>query len=219
MGILENAKPENCFYCADGSVLHNLLELRQKLKTISPQAFYHHVSQSKNDFHNWIRDVFQDYEFANDILKAKTPAAAAATVDRHLKRAFLAEEEIEQAISKIIKARARAITFAPPAAAKRTKKQKPKRKIQLKKKRPQQKQPQKQRKHPQKIQRTKGKKKSTMHPNRAKHDWAQSPKVDLGNRKLNKKQRKKTGSRSDYGKRGKKQVNMWLKWLKLVPEL
>ncbi|MBI2550350.1 hypothetical protein HYV83_04185 [Candidatus Woesearchaeota archaeon] len=208
MGILENAKPENCFYCADGSVLHNLLELRQKLKTISPQVFYHHVSQSKNDFHNWIRDIFQDYELANDILKAKTPAAAAATVDRHLKRAFLAEEEIEQAISRIIKARARAITSVPPAAAKRTKKRKPKRKLQLKKKRSQQKQPQK--RQLQKVQKTKRR---------------------IKNRKLNKKRNRKItkisgkhihnnrGSRGRREKRGKKQVNMWLKWLKLVPEL
>lgn len=231
MGILENAKPENCFYCADGSVLHNISELRQKLKTISPQAFCHHVSQSKNDFHNWIRDVFQDYELANDILKAKTPAAAAATVDRHLKRALLAKEEIEKAISKIIKAQARAITSAPPAKAKpksskddwaqsqigirpiaqsaqrrlatESRLGKPKRKLKPKKRR----RPQKQRKlkHPQKIQRAEGKKKNARQ-----------------NKKLNKKQnasKQKAVGRSRAEKRGKKRVNMWLKWLKLVPEL
>ena len=204
MGMLENAKPENCFYCADGSVLHNISELRQKLKTITPQAFYHHVSQSKNDFYNWIRDVFQDYELANDILKAKTPAAAAATVDRHLKKALLAKEEIEQAISRIIKAQAKAITSAPPAAAKR-----PKRNLQTKKKKPRQRQ-QRQKKQPPKVQKAKGKAK---------------------NRKLNKKLSTRItkisgkhihnnrSSRGRSGKRGKKQVNMWLKWLKLVPEL
>ena len=239
MGMLENAKPENCFYCADGSVLHNLLELRQKLKTITPQAFYHHVSQSKNDFHNWVRDVFQDYELANDILKAKTPAAAAATVDRHIRRALLAEEEIEQAIRKIIKARAKAIASAPAAKIKpksskddwaqstESRLGKPKRKLKPKKRRRLQKQ------LPQKVQKNKNTgKKRKLNKKSGNNKHHKGRKSSGGNSNYGNKNRiygrskKPKSLKSDWAQspgrrlgRGKKRVNMWLKWLKLVPEL
>ena len=102
MNILENARQENCFYCADGSVIHNLTELEHKLRTMSEQAFRHHVSQSKNDFHNWIRDVFQDYELANQLLRAKTQAESATAVRKHIAKAVKAKEEIETAISSVL---------------------------------------------------------------------------------------------------------------------
>ena len=126
MDILENAKPENCFYCIDGSVLRSILELEQKLRTISSRAFYHHVSQSRNDFRNWVRDVFHEHNLANEMLRAKTPAEAAAAVRRHIRKTFLAEEEIENAIRKVVEEKRPAVAVptlkAAPAAATKIKK-------------------------------------------------------------------------------------------------
>ncbi|MBI2141567.1 hypothetical protein HYU16_04035 [Candidatus Woesearchaeota archaeon] len=219
MDILENAKPENCFYCIDGSVLRNMLELEQKLRTISNRAFYHHASQSRNDFRNWVRDVFHEHNLADELLKAITPAEAAAAVRRHIRKAFLAEEEIESAIRKVVeagkpaearvKAKAKGKTIA--AAAKKMPKlaKLPKRK-------------------------TRAKKAANVAIAAAK---TKKQRTNFKNRKLNKKQRKKTVSRSNHGKRGKtahsrnrnggaglqktvkKQMRQWLKWLNINPEL
>lgn len=103
MDILEKARPENCFRCADGAVLGSVYELENKLCTMGRETFYHHANQFRNDFHNWIKDVFRDYELANELLKAKTPAEAAATIRKHLRKALLAKDGIEGAIQTVRK--------------------------------------------------------------------------------------------------------------------
>ncbi|MBI2580908.1 hypothetical protein HYV85_03805 [Candidatus Woesearchaeota archaeon] len=248
MDILENAKPEDCFYCIDGSVLRNMLELEQKLRTISNRAFYHHASQSRNDFRNWVKDVFHEHNLADELLKARTPAEASAAVRRHIRKTFLAEEEIESAIRKVVearkpteakvKAKAKGKTIA--AAAKKMPKlanlpKLPKRKAQAKKAA----------KVTIAAAATKTKKQRPKNKIKRKNKK---------NKKLNKKQRKKTVSRSNHGKpkspkrdwaqspgrrlgRGKtvhsrnrnggaglqktvkKQMRQWLKWLNINPEL
>ncbi len=224
MDILENAKPENCFYCIDGSVLRNILELEQKLRTISNRVFYHHASQSRNDFRNWVRDVFHEHNLANELLKAKTPAEAAAAVRRHIRKTFLAEEEIESAIRKVVEARKPAEANVKEKAKAKVKtvavavKKLPNRKT---------------------ITKKTAKVVVSAKTTTAKEtkQQMQKSKRERKNRKLNKKQRKKTGSRSDYGKRGKsarrsrtnggsmfqknvkKQARQWLKWLNINPEL
>lgn len=220
MDVLENAKPENCFYCIDGSVLRNILELEQKLRTISNRAFYHHASQSRNDFRNWVRDVFHEYGLANELLQAKTPAEAAAAVRRHIRKTFLAEEEIESAIRKVAEGRKPAEVKAKVKAVAVAAKKLPKRKTATKK-----------------TAKAVASAKTTAAKKIKRH--LQKNKIGKKNRKLNKKQRKKTGSRSNYGKRGKKvrrrngngnggaklqktvrkQMRQWLKWLNINPEL
>ncbi len=233
MNILEKARPENCFRCADGSVLGSVYELESKLCAISSEAFYHHVNSYRNDFHNWIRDVFQDYELANELLGAKTPSEAAATVRKHLRKALLAKEEIENAIQTITVAKAKEVKPGPAKAAPRKKQRKSKKKkgprkavttVKVVKKNPN---------------RSKAQVGSSRNSaiggmrNRAGHDLrlrspaeaglaiGPSRRSDLGNRKLNKNSRsnrKKKRGKSAH-KRTKKQVNRWLNWLKIVPEL
>lgn len=169
MNILEKAKPENSFRCADGSVISSVYELENRLCAMGSEAFNHHANPTRNDFHNWIRDVFQDYELANELLSAKTPAQAAATVRKHLRKALLAKEEIEDAIK----------------AAATARKAKKNRKL-IKKRNTQQ--------HGRKIN-SRGRTKSKYHG----------------------RSHKKRGKSAR--KRAKKQVNRWLNWLKIVPEL
>jgi hypothetical protein len=102
MDLLGKAKPEHWFYCADGSVLTTMQELERKLLTIDGHSHGHHVNQEKNDFSNWIRDVFGDHQLALEVRQAKTPAEAAATIKKHMAEAEKAKKEIEDAIKKSI---------------------------------------------------------------------------------------------------------------------
>ena len=211
MNILENARPENRFYCVDGTVLRNVQELAKKLKTISVQAFRHHASETRNDFHNWIKDVYHDNELANELLRAKMPFEAAAIVRRHVSKALKSRQEIENAIEKAKKATIRAIGPAraknrlktkakakPSKKARAKRKQKPGQKIlAAKTKKPRTKPASKNRKviKKRRRKRTSGKTKSSM--------------TFFGTRpKGNKKRRQ-----------AKKQVKGWLNWLKVIPEL
>ncbi len=210
MDILESAKPENCFYCIDGSILHNILELEQKLKTISNRAFYHHASQSRNDFRNWVRDVFHEHNLANELLKAKTPAEAAAAVRRHIRKTFLAEEEIESAIRKVVEQKPatwKVTRIAVAAAAKATAAKKAK----------QHQQKSKYKRNPNRAKNRKLNKKQNKKPsNRSIHG------------KRGKKVRRSRGNSNRIGdgnggarlqKTIKKQARQWLKWLNINPEL
>jgi hypothetical protein len=76
--------PEHSFYCADGSVLRTLQQLERKLRTISAEAYSHHTAFGRNDFYNWIRDVFGDEHCGRAVLAASTNIKAADVIKRAL---------------------------------------------------------------------------------------------------------------------------------------
>jgi hypothetical protein len=59
------------FYCCDGKRLYSLTELCLALDNMQDGVFSYHVNTEKNDFHNWVRDVFKLDEIAKSILKVK----------------------------------------------------------------------------------------------------------------------------------------------------
>lgn len=207
--MLKQVKPEHFFYCADGSVLRSIQELENKLRTIGSEAYAHHANESKNDFHNWIRDVFQEQELASQILAAKTQAEAAALVRKHLNKAMQANAEIEKAIKSVLSVRRRTIVAAKKAANLATKKS-----VGIVKKKAR------------KI----GKKIQTAKPTVKRHvaTAIKSRRTAIPKkRKVNKKsseQKSNQPGRPKHNKKKvaahkqvKKQVNKWLNWLKLVP--
>lgn len=69
--ILADVAEEKVFWCHDGSVFKNLIELKNALGKMSDETFSYHVNDEKNDFSNWIRDVIGDGKLAKDLLKFK----------------------------------------------------------------------------------------------------------------------------------------------------
>ena len=65
-------KAEFYFNVCDGGTLKNVKELKKALKTMSEDVFYFHVNESKNDFANWIKDIFKMEELAQELYKART---------------------------------------------------------------------------------------------------------------------------------------------------
>jgi len=64
---LLKAPSEHAFYCIDGRLFYDLRELAEGMMAMNEQAFFHHVCNGNNDFRNWVRDVIQDIELANDL--------------------------------------------------------------------------------------------------------------------------------------------------------
>ena len=58
---------EQQFHFPDGTSVSSVDALRDKIETISYDVFYHHVSDSKNDFANWVYDVFSDKKLAEQM--------------------------------------------------------------------------------------------------------------------------------------------------------
>ena len=82
--ILGEAPVERHFIVADGRKLKNILDLADALETMSSEVFKHHANDAKNDFSNWVKDVFEDHSLADDISRAKDKLQAQVVVLRRL---------------------------------------------------------------------------------------------------------------------------------------
>ena len=82
--ILGEAPYEQHFVVADGKRLKNIIELADALETMTEEVFAHHVNEYKNDFSNWIKDVFYDHSLADDMQRAKNKLEAQITILRRL---------------------------------------------------------------------------------------------------------------------------------------
>ncbi|HLD04957.1 MAG TPA: DUF5752 family protein [Candidatus Nanoarchaeia archaeon] len=63
--------PEKRFFLCNGEVLSDVHELMERLKTMDDDVFKYHVNAERNDFANWIRDVFEDKKLAREIARIK----------------------------------------------------------------------------------------------------------------------------------------------------
>ena len=71
---------EKYFYVSDGTVIKNLKELPDALRNMSPEAFNSHVNEEKNDFYNWVNDVFEHASLARKIKTTKRKETMAKKV-------------------------------------------------------------------------------------------------------------------------------------------
>ena len=70
--VLKHVPEEKRFYCHDGKILNNLYELKNALEKMSHACYGHHVTEEKNDFARWVREVLGDDKLSNDMKKAAT---------------------------------------------------------------------------------------------------------------------------------------------------
>lgn len=64
---LNNVHPDFTFKLVNGGELKNLEELLKYLREMNIHTYSHHVTNSKNDFAKWVRDVVKDEELANEM--------------------------------------------------------------------------------------------------------------------------------------------------------
>jgi hypothetical protein len=69
--LLANVPEEYVFWCTDGRILRNMIELQEALDTMVEEVFVFHVNTTKNDFANWVRDIIKDEKLASDLQKAQ----------------------------------------------------------------------------------------------------------------------------------------------------
>jgi len=82
--LLGEAPVEHHFVVADGRKLKNIIELADALETMTEEIFSHHVNEAKNDFSNWVKDVFYDHSLAEDLSRAKNRLETQIVVLRRL---------------------------------------------------------------------------------------------------------------------------------------
>lgn len=82
--VLADVAGDKRFFCQDGCTSKNLVELTDCLTRMREDTFHHHVTSWKNDFSNWVRDVFGDDKLASDLTKVTSPLEAAKVVKERI---------------------------------------------------------------------------------------------------------------------------------------
>lgn len=83
--LLPNCDGPKRFFVCDGAVYANLYEMTEGLKIMHDKTFTSHVNKEKNDFMNWVRDVFGDQRLAKEIAKINQPRGMAKKVEARIK--------------------------------------------------------------------------------------------------------------------------------------
>ena len=81
---LAKVPDEYIFWCYGGTTFRDLKEMAEGLVTMSDDVFAYHVNSEKNDFYNWVRDVIEDIELANALLRAAGRLQAAECVAKRI---------------------------------------------------------------------------------------------------------------------------------------
>lgn len=83
LNFSQNSPQENAFYVHNGKILHNLDELSAELITIDKETFKYHVNDEKNDFSNWIRDIFHSPELAWELSSTHDLYSTREILEKH----------------------------------------------------------------------------------------------------------------------------------------
>ena len=98
MGI----KSENYFLLKDGTVIKNLFELSKALERMPEDIFRFHVNKSRNDFYNWVNDIVQDKNLAEQIKNSKDRSVMQKKIAKKI------QKEAEKGMKKKPAAKAKA---------------------------------------------------------------------------------------------------------------
>ena len=80
------APVEKHFILQDGRKLDSLFQLVDELETMSEDAFGHYVSEFRNDFATWVRDVFESRPLADELEHVRDRITAQRAIMKHLLR-------------------------------------------------------------------------------------------------------------------------------------
>ncbi len=84
ISLAGDVEPEKAFWSSDGRVFKNLKELAAALEKMDGKVWDFHVTCEKNDFANWIEEVFGQKQLGAAIRKVKNPKTAARRVKSKL---------------------------------------------------------------------------------------------------------------------------------------
>jgi hypothetical protein len=76
--------PDKYFVLCDGRKLKSGKELADTLQSISDDMFKYHVTDTKNDFANWINDVFGEPDLAKKIRTIRNKMEVSVELYRHM---------------------------------------------------------------------------------------------------------------------------------------
>lgn len=81
---LRHVPDEKRFYCHDGRILNNIYDLKSALEEMHADTYSHHVTDEKNDFARWVKEVLLDDKLSNELAKCTCAEDAAVIVSERI---------------------------------------------------------------------------------------------------------------------------------------
>jgi hypothetical protein len=86
---LKKSIPESHYFVfVSGQKIKNVKELADTLEMIDEQHYKHHANEYKNDFANWINNVFEEFDLAEKVKTAKDKNHARLIIYKHISNSF-----------------------------------------------------------------------------------------------------------------------------------
>jgi hypothetical protein len=82
--IKSDAPETNYFVLCNGKPVKNIRELADVMEELEDQVFNYHVTPEKNDFANWVKDIFKDIELAEKLAGAKDKKHMQLVLYKHI---------------------------------------------------------------------------------------------------------------------------------------
>jgi hypothetical protein len=82
--LLRKAPEDKEFDLIDGRKIKDIKELAYALGDMADNVFWHHVNDARNDFVNWVQDVFEEKQLAEELSKTRDKVNAQVTILKHI---------------------------------------------------------------------------------------------------------------------------------------
>lgn len=82
--VKRDAPETSYFMLCNGKPVKNIKELADVMEEIEDQVFNHHVTNDKNDFATWVKDIFKDIELAEKLAGVKDKKHMQLVVYKHI---------------------------------------------------------------------------------------------------------------------------------------
>jgi len=82
--VFIDLSPDKYFVLCNGQTIKDYKELAALLETVGDDIYYYHVTNERNDFANWINDVFEEQELAEKIRHSGSRHEMMAILYKHL---------------------------------------------------------------------------------------------------------------------------------------
>ena len=84
---VKRLSPKEYFYLDNGFILKSIEELYHTISLMEKELYNHHVTKDKNDFANWIYNVFEDKELGMNLMNSKSKDEMMKVLKKHIKNA------------------------------------------------------------------------------------------------------------------------------------